>query len=66
MPSALKDLGEQKLRGAAAFEGEEELTWVKLSYMGRAAQSTLERYRYVDCSTNFTASQDLLPLSPSA
>ncbi|KAM8990626.1 transmembrane protein 106C isoform 3-T3 [Ara ararauna] len=41
-------------------------TWVKLSYMGRAAQSTLERYRYVDCSTNFTASQELLPLSPSA
>ncbi|KFQ42817.1 Transmembrane protein 106C, partial [Nestor notabilis] len=29
-------------------------TWVKLSYIGHVSQSTLERYRYVDCSTNFT------------
>ncbi|XP_061299399.1 transmembrane protein 106C [Pezoporus flaviventris] len=41
-------------------------TWVKLSYIGHVSQSTLERYRYVDCSTNFTASQDLLLLPPSA
>ncbi|XP_057276852.1 transmembrane protein 106C isoform X1 [Pezoporus wallicus] len=41
-------------------------TWVKLSYIGHVSQSTLERYRYVDCSTNFTASQGLLLLPPSA
>lgn len=41
-------------------------TWVKLSYIGHVSQSALERYRYVDCSTNFTASRDLLPLAPSA
>ncbi|OPJ71890.1 transmembrane protein 106C [Patagioenas fasciata monilis] len=36
-------------------------TSVKLSYIGHATQSSLERYHYVDCSTNSTAAPDARP-----
>lgn len=41
-------------------------TSVKLSYIGHVTQSALETYHYVDCSTNSTAAQDLLPLLSSS
>uniref|UniRef100_A0A8C9EHW3 Transmembrane protein 106C n=1 Tax=Pavo cristatus TaxID=9049 RepID=A0A8C9EHW3_PAVCR len=36
-------------------------TSVKLSYIGRRTQSSVETYRYIDCSTNSTADPPPLP-----
>lgn len=36
-------------------------TSVKLSYIGRRTQSSVETYHYIDCSTNSTADPPPLP-----
>ncbi|XP_010211365.1 PREDICTED: transmembrane protein 106C [Tinamus guttatus] len=41
-------------------------TSVKLSYIGHVTQSALEKYHYVDCSTNSTAFPEPLPTAPGA